>query len=193
MPLSFIIKGFGAIIKNLACFFMKMEPKLTASLIKAHFKMKPHPEGGWYYRNYVADESIPAQGLPHRFGGPRPICTGIYFLLEKGSFSAFHRIKSDEIWHFYAGGELLLHIISPAGELETVVLGTEFMSGRHLQWVVPAGYWFAAEPAPETEFSLVGCTVAPGFDFNDFELAKKNSLAKDFPQHQEIIKRLCKD
>lgn len=172
---------------------MKMEPKFTGNQIKAHFGMRPHPEGGWYCSNYVAGESIPAQGLPPRFGGPRPISTSIYFLLEAWSFSAFHRIKSDEIWHFYAGGDLCLHIISPAGELNTVVLGTDFRSGRYFQWVVPAGFWFAAEPAPETEFSLVGCTVAPGFDFNDFELARAQTLAKEFPQHQKIIERLSRN
>lgn len=87
----------------------------------------------------------------------------------------------------------MFHIISPAGELNTVVLGTDFRSGRYFQWVVPAGFWFAAEPAPETEFSLVGCTVAPGFDFNDFELARAQTLAKEFPQHQKIIERLSRN
>jgi len=155
------------------------------------FDMLPHPEGGWYRENYRSEEMITSNALPDRFGGDRNFSTAIYFLLEQGNFSGFHRIKSDECWHFYAGGALLVHIIYEDGKLETIRMSND-LNQSHFQFVVPANCWFASEPEPGCTFSFVGCTVSPGFDFADFELAKAHELAYQFPEHTNLIKRLSR-
>ena len=156
------------------------------------YDLQPHPEGGWYKQTYKSSLYIPATALPPEFRGDRVVSTAICFLLGKEDFSAFHRIKSDECWHFYAGDPLCIHILHLNGMLETVGLGNNISEGRHFQHVVPAGCWFASEPAPGSVFSFVGCTVAPGFDFADFELAKANELSRQYPQHEKMISRLCR-
>jgi len=163
----------------------------TRQLIQ-QYKLQPHPEGGWYSQTYKSDEQISAESLPKRFGANRAFSTAIYFLLEQGNFSAFHRIKSDECWHFYAGGPLLIFIIEQNGRLKIISLGNDFEKGQSFQCVVPANCWFASRPAPESEFCFVGCTVSPGFEFEDFELAKAAELSAFYPQHIETIKELCR-
>jgi len=158
----------------------------------AHYKMQTHPEGGYYLRTYESSGKIAASALPDGFSGERPYSTAIYFLLEQGNFSAFHRIRSDECWHFYEGQTLLIHILHPGGQLETIALGNDFFNGAVYQYVVPAGCWFASEPAPGSLYSLTGCTVSPGFDFADFELANADSLANEYPAYQSLIRRLCR-
>jgi len=154
-------------------------------------ELLPHPEGGWYKEVYRASEEIGAAGLPERFDRARSFSTSIYFLLAGDNFSAFHRIKSDELWHFYAGDGLTVQIIAPNGELSAIRLGNQPEAGETFQGVVPAGNWFAAEPKGGG-YGLVGCTVAPGFDFADFELADRGELQTLFPQHQKLIKRLTR-
>lgn len=127
-----------------------------------------------------------------RFNGERSFSTTIYYLLQRGDFSAFHRIKSDEGWHFYAGGTLLIHCLSKESGYTCLRLGSNLAAGDSFQQMVPAGVWFASEPAPETEFVLAGCTVAPGFNFGDFEMAKKDELQKSFPEAEQLIERLCR-
>jgi len=151
----------------------------------------PHPEGGWYKEVYRASEEIGAAGLPERFGGARSFSTSIYFLLAGDNFSAFHRIKSDELWHIYAGDGLTIHVIAPNGDYEGINLGNRLEAGETFQAVVPAGSWFASEPN-DGGYALVGCTVAPGFDFADFELAERDSLQQQFPEHRELIERLTR-
>lgn len=153
--------------------------------------LAPHPEGGWYKEVYRASEEIGVAGLPERFDGARSFSTSIYFLLAGDNFSAFHRIKSDELWHFYAGSGVIVHIISPDGELSSIKLGNNPEAGETFQGVVPAGCWFASEPK-HGGYGLVGCTVAPGFDFADFELAEREALQAEFPQHRELIGRLTR-
>ncbi|QNA46743.1 cupin domain-containing protein [Lacibacter sediminis] len=155
-------------------------------------QLEPHPEGGFYSRTYASDEQISAAVLPARFGANRSISTAIYFLLEGKDYSAFHRIKSDELWHFYAGGGLHIYVIHPDGRGEVLLLGNGLANGYRFQHVVKAGCWFASKPATENSFSLVGCTVAPGFDFDDFEMAKEVELLNLFPQHRQWIKQLCR-
>jgi uncharacterized protein len=157
-----------------------------------HLQLLPHPEGGYYKETYRSSENIPAEGLPARFEAGRSFSTAIYYLLEKGDYSGFHRIKSDECWHFYGGSTLLIHVIEEDGKYYTIRLGSKVETGEVFQCVVPAGAWFASEPAPETDFSLVGCTVAPGFDFADFEMAKKDQLLSLYSEHKNIIERLCR-
>jgi uncharacterized protein len=165
---------------------------LTAHFLVEHFQMLPHPEGGFYKETYRSKEAIAQQALPSRFSGNRDCSTAIYFLLLQGNFSAFHRIKSDECWHFYAGGTLWVHVIYPNGTYQRVAIGNNLMEGETFQFVVPSGAWFASETAAGSSFSFVGCTVSPGFNFEDFELAVASSLVEAFPQHCALINRLCR-
>lgn len=156
------------------------------------FGLQAHPEGGWYKETYKSTEIMLSNALPERFSGNRAFSTAIYFLLESGNFSAFHRIKSDECWHFYTGDPLLVYIITEDGRLEIIPLGSDFTNGECFQYVVPANCWFASRPAPKSRFSFVGCTVSPGFDFADFELADAKALSEIYPQHSDIIQQLCR-
>lgn len=165
---------------------------MSAEEIIQQLALTPHPEGGFYKEVYRSAISIQEACLPHHFDGERNICTSIYYLLQLGDFSAFHRIKSDEIWHFYAGGNLRLHLLDAAGKYAQFLLGGDLAAGASFQVLMPAGVWFAAEPAPGTDFTLAGCTVSPGFDFRDFEMAEKETLLSYYPQHEEIIRRLCR-
>ncbi len=165
---------------------------LTSRQLISHYALQHHPEGGWYKEVYKSDEYIPQSALPPRFSGVRAFSTAIYFLLEQGSFSSFHRIKSDECWHFYAGGPLLIYVIRQDGNLETIYLGNDIDKEHSFQFVVPANCWFASVPAPGSSFCFVGCTVAPGFDFADFELATADDLSALYPDHQNVIEQLCR-
>jgi predicted cupin superfamily sugar epimerase len=165
---------------------------MTAEQLIDHLQLQRHPEGGFYKEVYRSGGTIEEYCLPASFGGSRHFATSIYYLLQTGEFSAFHRIKSDEIWHFYAGGNLVLHLIDPNGHYQQYTLGNSLETGAQFQVVMPAGVWFAAEPATGTDFTLAGCTVSPGFDFRDFEMADKNSLLQQYPMHRKIIERLCR-
>lgn len=154
------------------------------------YAMQPHPEGGYFAETYRSSETITQRALPDRFTGDRNLSTAIYFLLESHHFSALHRIQSDEVWHFYAGGPLEVFVFDPAGNLEIIRLGSDPDQGEVFQAVVPAGYWFASRPAAGTPYSLVGCTVAPGFDFADFELSNSQTVISKNPEHQKLIQEL---
>jgi len=156
------------------------------------YNLQPHPEGGWYCQTYKSSEQIAAGSLPERFGANRSFSTAIYFLLGQGNFSAFHRIKSDECWHFYAGDPLLIFIIEQNGELKIISLGNDVEKSQTFQYIVPANCWFASRPAPGSEFCFVGCTVSPGFEFEDFELANGAELSAIYPRHKRIIEQLCR-
>ena len=164
---------------------------VTDQLIQK-YSLEPHPEGGWYKQTYKSNEQIAATALPERFNGDRAFSTAIYFLLEQEDFSAFHRIKSDECWHFYAGDPLLIYIIDHNGELRIISVGNDFKQGQSFQYVVPANCWFASRPAPGSEYCFVGCTVSPGFEFEDFELASAAELSAIYPEHTKIIVQLCR-
>ncbi|MFP3565737.1 cupin domain-containing protein [Paraburkholderia sp. SIMBA_030] len=152
------------------------------------FDLKPHPEGGFFSETYRS------AGRVSRDDGStetRSASTAIYYLLCDGAHSAWHRIKSDEVWHFYAGEPLNVHVLDEAGHLVTHRLGNALMhSDAVFQAVVPAGLWFAAECADPATFALVGCTVAPGFEFSEFELADVDALKAKHPQHAAFIERL---
>ncbi len=160
-------------------------------LIK-HFKLSPHPEGGFFSETYRASGLIPANVFKGSFDGNRSISTAIYFLLPKGEVSHFHRIKSDEIWHFYKGGPLTIVELCEKEAPKQTILGCDIDAGETPQYVVRAGTWFAAFPCSHSEFSFVGCTVAPGFDFFDFELGDEKALLKRFPGASAVIKKLTK-
>jgi predicted cupin superfamily sugar epimerase len=152
------------------------------------FGLEPHPEGGYFRETYRSPATL--ENLVG-FEGPRSCSTGIYFLLTAESRSHLHRIKSDEMWHFYSGAPLKIVILHQSGEFEEVILGADIDKGQVFQYVVPAGAWFGAEVLSGGQFSFVGCTVAPGFDFTDFEMASFEDLQKEFPARVEFLKRFC--
>jgi predicted cupin superfamily sugar epimerase len=152
--------------------------------------LEPHPEGGYYRQTYRAD--LVLEGLPRQFSGPRAASTAIYFLLEGENFSAFHRLRSDEVWHFYLGATVTVQVIEADGRYVQVQLGSDPEAGEVLQAVVKAGCWFASQIKDGGAFALVGCTVAPGFDFDDFELAERDRLVELYPQHRNIITKLTR-
>jgi uncharacterized protein len=135
---------------------------------------------------------LPHAALPG-FAGDRAASTAIYFLLEGDQFSAFHRLRSDEVWHFYAGSGLVVHMIAPNGGYQQILLGSNAASCEQFQGVVPAGCWFGSSLRQPNTYALVGCTVAPGFDFTDFEMAKRDALTAQYPQHRHIIQRLTRE
>ncbi len=155
-------------------------------------QLKPHPEGGYFSEVYRSRELIKANHLPERYSSSRSFSTSIYFMLEGNQFSSFHRLKSDELWHFYDGTALTIIVIDETGLLKEIKLGNELNKDEAFQTVIKKNSWFAAELIDKTSFALIGCTVSPGFDFDDFELGKRNDLTKEFPQHKEIIVKLTR-
>jgi len=151
-----------------------------------------HVEGGAFREVYRSSLTIRHRSLPVFFQGDRNVATSIYFLLGKGDFSAFHRIASDECWHFYFGDPLLIYEIGHSGSLTVHRLGSNVEKGETFQTVIRAGSWFASVPAEESEYALVGCTVSPGFDFAEFELANRETLAQQYPEHGELIRTLTR-
>jgi predicted cupin superfamily sugar epimerase len=164
---------------------------MTSSALIDFYQLEPHPEGGFYKRTYTAKTLLDKESLGAVFEGNRVISSAIYYLLTEGTFSAFHRIKSDELWHFYHGVALNIHVLYPNGKYELRKLGSSISNGESFQLTIEAGCWFASVPDNPDGFSFVGCTVSPGFDFADFELAKYESLAQLYPDQAELISSLC--
>lgn len=152
--------------------------------------LEKHIEGGAFRETYRSPLLLKKEQLPAEFAGNRVAATGIYFLLEAGQFSAFHRIASDEMWHFYDGDTLSIYEIEPNGNLIVHRLGRQLEKAEVFQCVITAGNWFASRCERAGGFSLVGCTVAPGFDFEDFELAKRAALTARYPMHGTLISEL---
>jgi hypothetical protein len=160
----------------------------TAAEWIARLDLRPHPEGGHYRETYRSAEML--THLPPRFTGPRAMATSIWFLLEAPAVSALHRIKSDEIWHFHAGATLLISEIAADGTLTEHRLGLGARDAP--QAVIHAGHWFGAHLAAPRAWTLAGCTVAPGFDFTDFELADRTTLITQYPTHRILIEKLTR-
>ena len=152
--------------------------------------LKPHPEGGYFTETYRSVGEIKQDSLDTNYQGKRNFSTCIYFLLTSNKFSAFHRIKQDEIWHFYDGAPIKIYVISETGNISTQLIGRNFDKEEVPQFVVPGGCWFAAEVINENNYSLVGCTVSPGFSFDDFELKPRKELISLFPNLEETITKL---
>jgi uncharacterized protein len=151
-----------------------------------------HPEGGYYTEIYRSAEYYYSDGLPDRYKGDRSFSTSIYFLLEGKDISYFHRLKSDEIWHFLDGSSVKIYLLDGYGKLSEIILGKNLNYGERFQAVIEKGIWFAAEVIDKDSYSLVSCTVAPGFDFNDFELGEREVLLRDYPEYSEEILRFTK-
>lgn len=152
--------------------------------------LKPHPEGGFFKEIFKSEEKMHQDHLPERFGGHRHFLTSIYFLLETGNISKFHKIKSDELWYFHEGVSCTVVTIDDNGKLEEHKVGLNIANGEQPQAVVKQGLWFGAYVNKPDSYSLVGCAVAPGFDFLDFEMGDRENLIKQFPHHKEIITKL---
>jgi predicted cupin superfamily sugar epimerase len=155
-------------------------------------QLRPHPEGGYFCATYRAAETIARAALPERFQGDRAFSTAIYFLLDQQDFSALHRIKQDELWHFYDGSSLTLHVIADDGRYSCIRLGRKVEDGEVPKAVVPAGCLFGATVDDPSSYALVGCTVAPGFTFDDFEMPTYDQLLKLYPQHRHLIEQLTR-
>jgi hypothetical protein len=155
-------------------------------------QMQAHPEGGFFKETYRCHDLMEVTQGAGGTSLQRSVSTGIYFLLEKNNFSAFHKIQSDEMWHFYAGQALEVLELKERGELGCTRLGSDILGGEVHQHVVRANTWFASRVAAGGSFSLVGCTVAPGFDFADFCLADRAMLLAEFPQHSQTIAELTR-
>ena len=164
--------------------------KRTAEYWINKLELATHIEGGAFREIYRSPVLAPLSALPGGFGGDRNFCTSIYFLLQQHQFSAFHKIKSDEVWHFYYGDALIVYEIDQQGKLIEHRLGCDPDNNETFQCVIAAGNWFAAHLAPGGEYTLAGCTVSPGFDFADFELAKQQELITSYPAHEQLIKEL---
>ncbi|GJM27706.1 MAG: hypothetical protein DHS20C17_03410 [Cyclobacteriaceae bacterium] len=159
----------------------------------SRLNLEPHPEGGFFRETYRSEGEIPQESLADSYSGNRNYSTCIYFLLTSDNFSAFHKINQDEIWHFYDGTHLRLHIISNNGAYSSHLIGIDMRNGQTPQFVVKGGSWFAAEVENENSHSLIGCTVSPGFSFEDFKLASRNELLNTFPEYKEVILRLTRE
>jgi uncharacterized protein len=160
---------------------------MTAQYWIDRLQLQPHPEGGYYRETYRDAGRIPYPALPAGHSGPRNFSTAIYFLLEAGQMSALHRIPADEGWHFYAGDPLEVFWLAEDGSPRTTRLGIDEQSLP--QHIVKGGIWFGSRSLGS--WSLVGCTVAPGFDFADFELAEYEKLAKKWPAHADFYRAHC--
>lgn len=147
-----------------------------------------HPEGGFYHQSFIADEVIRSESLD-----ARQLYTSIYFLLESGDVSRFHRLKSDELWYYHTGSSLTVHTINPDGTYRAAKLGLDIESGQRPQVLIRGGTIFGATVDDASTYSLVGCMVAPGFVFDDFELFERKQLLADYNQHETIIRKLTKE
>lgn len=153
-------------------------------------ELEPHPEGGFFREMYRSRETLDTPG--EAFPSGRNLSTSIYYLLGSDDRSLFHRIRSDEVWHHYEGSAMMIHMIRQDSLYEAVVLGKELSSGQRPQFVVPAGVWFGVTVEEPDSFSLCGCTVAPGFDFRDFEMADRYRMLQAFPEHEAVVMKLTR-
>jgi uncharacterized protein len=159
-----------------------------------HMNLTPHPkEGGFFRETYRSVDSYQDAVLPQRYGGERSAGTAIYYLLTPGTFSAMHRLKTDEIFHFYLGSPLRMLQLLPDGGGCTITLGPDVIAGQQLQVVVPRGVWQGSFLEPGGDFALVGCTVAPGFDYADYEHGDRAALVQQYPDHADLIRRLTSE
>lgn len=163
----------------------------TAEDLIRRLGLQPHPkEGGFFRETYRAAEPFAAAALPARYGGSRSASTAIYYLLTPGTYSALHRLATDEIFHFYLGSPVRMLQLLPDGEGREVILGPDPLRGQSPQTLVPRGVWQGSLLEPGGEFALLGCTVAPGFDYADYEGAVRTDLLARYPTFADLIARL---
>lgn len=167
--------------------------KLSAARIREILNLEPHPiEGGYFVRTYASSHQLPENALPPGYSGPRHIGTAIYYLLTPETFSALHRLPGDEIFHFYLGDPVELLELRPDGTSARILLGHDLPAGMRPQHVVPAGIWQGSRLVSGGEYALLGTTMAPGFDYADYETARPDELIAHYPAASELIRALTR-
>jgi predicted cupin superfamily sugar epimerase len=166
---------------------------VTAAQVISALRLQPHPrEGGYFVETYRSQEELPSGALPTRYPGPRSVSTAIYYLLTPETFSEMHRLRSDEVFHFYLGSPVEMLHLWPDGSGQVVTLGTDLAADMRPQVVVPRGVWQGARLRPGGDFALLGTTVAPGFDYADYEAGDRDVLVKAYPAFRESIEALTR-
>ncbi|MBN2043472.1 MAG: cupin domain-containing protein [Anaerolineales bacterium] len=170
-------------------------PELKVDQIIQLLQLEPLTgEGGLFRQSYRSSDSLPAAGLPARYSHPKPAGTAIYYLLtdDIDSFSALHRLPTDEIYHFYLGDPVLLTLLLPDGDSRQVLLGQDLLAGQHVQYVVPAGVWQGSRLLPGGAFALLGTTMAPGYTDEDYQAGNQAALLRAYPGQAEVIYQLTR-
>ena len=168
---------------------------LTPQRLIEYFDLKPLPvEGGYFRQAYRADETLPPEALPARYGRDKSFCTAIYYLLtsDPDSFSALHRLPTDEVYHFYLGDPVEMLLLHPDGRSRRVVLGPDVLHGQQVQFVVPRGVWQGSRVIPGGQFALLGTTMAPGFDDADYLGGDRDELIRRYPEQAALIRGLTR-
>jgi predicted cupin superfamily sugar epimerase len=167
---------------------------MNAAEIKKLLGLAPHPrEGGWYVQTYKVGERIAADAFEDmRYDGPRHTATAIYYLLERETFSEMHRLRSDEVFHFYAGDAVEMLQLEEQGSGRIVRIGNRLAAGERPQVVVRRGVWQGSRLATGGEWALLGCTVSPGFEFEDYEAGSRAELCAQWPEFRELIRELTR-
>ncbi len=161
--------------------------------IKSILNLTPHIEGGYFHETYRSKETISGKGIPVGYNGDRNFSSAIYYLLTPGTFSAIHRLKSDEIFHFYLGSPVEMLQLCPDGAGKILNIGVDILNGMQPQVIAPKHVWQGARLKPGGEFALMGTTVAPGFEYTDYEPGKREELISSYPEFGEMIRALTKD
>jgi predicted cupin superfamily sugar epimerase len=166
---------------------------MTPEQIIEFFQMRPLSyEGGFYVETYRCAEKIAQTALPARYTDEKNFSTAILYLLTPDTFSALHRLRSDEIFHFYLGDPVTMLQLHPDGSSEVATLGQDIMNGQRVQATVPNNSWQGCFLNEGGRFALMGCTIAPGFEFADFELAPREELLKQYPNQRDLILKLTR-
>ena len=167
---------------------------MTANEVKKILGLVPHPcEGGYYVRTYESGEKVAANAFADgRYPGPRFTATAIYYLLEPDTFSEMHRLKSDEVFHFYAGDAVEMLQLLPDGSGRTVAIGNDLAAGQRPQVVVERNVWQGSRLVAGGKWALLGCTVSPGFEFEDYDAGERASLSEEWPEFAGMIAALTR-
>jgi len=164
---------------------------MTAQDIIDLLGLEPHlDEGGYFTQSYRSSDVLPATALPERYTGPRYLGTAIYYLLMPGTCSQIHRLPTDEIFHFYLGDPVNILLLFPDGTSDVFTLGPDIQNGQTVQLLVPRGCWQGALLADGGSFALMGTTMCPGFDYDDYEAGSRNTLIAEHPERKELIENL---
>ena len=167
---------------------------MTANDVKNLLGLTPHPrEGGWYIRTWESTEMIPSATFADaRYPTARRTSTAIYYLLEPDTFSEMHLLQSDELFHFYLGDPVEMLQLHPGGASKRVIIGNDLVAGHHPQVVVERGVWQGSRLIVNGEWALLGCTVTPGFEFEDYTQGRRDELVEDWPEDAELIRALTR-
>ena len=183
------------LLGDLATGYLYAAPRPTATALIEHFNMQRIPqEGPWFTLTYSSSDTLPRGALPERYDGPRPAGSAIMAIITKAEFSAMHRLQTDEIWHYYGGDPLQLLVLRSDGSGEVVVLGSDVLGGQKLQYVVPRGSWQGSIPLGKgrDSYSMIGNTLAPSFDYSDFEMGYRTELQQAYPRYAGQIAQLTR-